>query len=58
MPARAKAAPPASARKALEKSPAKPAPKSVGKVDASKPALDVAKPGKWVFTFGDGKAEG
>src|SRR3982075_824416 len=58
MPTRAKAAPPASARKALEKSPAKSAPKSVGKVDASKPALDVAKPGKWVFTFGDGKAEG
>jgi pyruvate,orthophosphate dikinase len=57
MPARAKAAPPASARKAL-KSPAKPAPKPVGKVDASKLALDAAKSGKWVFTFGDGKAEG
>src|ERR1700716_3831889 len=52
--ARAKAAPPASARKALKKSPAKQAPKAV----ASKPASDVAKSGKWVFTFGDGKAEG
>src|SRR6202171_6501986 len=58
MPVRAKAARPASARKALEKSPAKPAPKPVGKVVASKPALDAAKSGKWVFTFGDGKAEG
>src|ERR1700682_1845850 len=58
MPVRAKAAPPASARKALKKSAAKPAPKPVGKVVASKPALDAAKSGKWVFTFGDGKAEG
>src|SRR6266852_4050981 len=56
--ARAKAAPPARARKALKKSPAKPAPKPASKVAASKPALDVAKSGKWVFTFGDGKAEG
>src|SRR3979490_1583006 len=54
MAARAKAAPPASARKALKKSPAKPAPKIV----AAKPATDVAKSGKWVFTFGDGRAEG
>src|SRR6476661_7183585 len=54
MPERAKAAPPASARKALKKSPAKP----VGKVVAGKPAADAAKSGKWVFTFGDGKAEG
>src|ERR1700709_822749 len=44
-----KAAPPATARKALAKSPAKAAPK---------PATDAAKSGKWVFTFGDGKAEG
>src|SRR5258707_15610055 len=62
MPARAKAAPPAHARQALKKSPAKPAPKPAGKVAAkvaaSKPALDLAKSGKWVFTFGDGKAEG
>src|SRR3982074_971611 len=54
MAARAKAAPPARARKALKKSPAKPAPKVV----ASKHAADAAKSGKWVFTFGDGKAEG
>jgi pyruvate, orthophosphate dikinase len=58
MPARAKPTPPARARKALKKSPAKPAPKSAGKAVASKPAADAAKSGKWVFTFGDGKAEG
>jgi pyruvate,orthophosphate dikinase len=57
-PARAKAAPPASARKALQKSPVKPAPKPPGKPVASKPAADAVKSGKWVFTFGDGKAEG
>src|ERR1700730_7369735 len=57
-PARAKAAPPARARKALKKSPAKPAPKAARKVAASKPARDVPKSGKWLFTFGDGKAEG
>ena len=57
MPARAKAVPVASARKAL-KSPAKPAPKPVSKMPASKPAAEAAKSGKWVFTFGDGKAEG
>src|ERR1700716_3654606 len=52
--ARAKAATPASVRKAFKKSPAKAAPKPV-----SKPvAPEVAKSGKWVFTFGDGKAEG
>ncbi|HEV7879884.1 pyruvate, phosphate dikinase, partial [Bradyrhizobium sp.] len=43
-------APRASARKALPKSPAKIAPKPA--------ATDSAKSGKWVFTFGDGKAEG
>ena len=58
MPARAKPAPPARARKALKKSPAKPAPKSAGKAVANKPVADAAKSGKWVFTFGDGKAEG
>src|ERR1700704_2029084 len=42
-------APLASARKALPKSPAKAAPK---------PAADTAKSGKWVYRFGDGKAEG
>jgi pyruvate,orthophosphate dikinase len=55
MPARAKTAPPASARKPLPKSTAKPAPAS--KAVAGKPAAG-AKPGKWVFTFGDGRAEG
>ncbi len=57
-PGRAKPAPAASARKALKKSPAKPAPKLVKKVAASKPAPAPVKSGKWVFTFGDGKAEG
>jgi len=62
-PVRAKAAPPATARKALKKSAAKPPLKPVGKAPASKastskPAADVAKSGKWVFTFGDGNAEG
>ena len=52
----AKAAPPV--RKALKKAPAKPAPKSAAKTVATKPAPDTAKSGKWVFTFGDGKAEG
>src|SRR3954453_7093801 len=42
-------APVASARKPLAKGPAKAAPK---------PAADTAKSGKWVYTFGDGKAEG
>ena len=58
MPVRAKPAPSASARKALKKSPAKPAPKPASKVVAAKAAPDSAKSGKWVFTFGDGKAEG
>ena len=58
VPARAKPAPTASARKALKKSPAKAAPKPVGKVAAARPAVAAAKSGKWVFTFGDGKAEG
>lgn len=55
---RAKAAPPASIRKALKKSPAKQVAKAAEKPVASKPAADVTKAGKWVFTFGDGKAEG
>lgn len=58
MAARAKAAPPATTRKALKKSPAKAAPKLASKAVAAKPATDVAKSGKWVFTFGDGRAEG
>src|ERR1700733_1708466 len=57
-PARAKAAPPANARKALKKSAVKSPAKPVAKIVASKPATDAAKSGKWVFTFGDGKAEG
>ncbi|WP_298260284.1 pyruvate, phosphate dikinase [Bradyrhizobium sp.] len=51
---RAKPAPSAAARKALKKSPAKPAKKPV----AAKSATETVKSGKWVFTFGDGKAEG
>ncbi|HTE98902.1 MAG TPA: PEP/pyruvate-binding domain-containing protein, partial [Bradyrhizobium sp.] len=59
VPARAKAALPASASKALKKGPAKPAPKPASKIAVSKPATDAAKASsKWVFTFGDGKAEG
>jgi pyruvate,orthophosphate dikinase len=58
MPARAKAAPPANARKALQKSAVKPAPKPVSKIVASKGVAEAAKSGKWVFTFGEGKAEG
>src|ERR1700680_4253420 len=58
MPARAKAPPPASARKALKNSAAKAAPKPASKIVAAKPAADAVKSGKWVFTFGDGKAEG
>src|SRR2546425_937316 len=52
-----KAAP--AARKALKKSPAKPAAKPPAKAVA-KPAAKPAgvKPDQWVFTFGDGKAEG
>src|SRR6202023_1379263 len=57
-PVRAKATPPASARTGLKKSPAKPAPKPASKIVASKPAAEAVKSGKWVFTFGDGKAEG
>ena len=69
-----KAAPPAVARKALKKSPAKPAPKTAVKTapkpaaktapkaavkaPVAKPAASPIKPGKWVYTFGDGKAEG
>src|SRR5262249_20241600 len=42
------------ARKALKKGAAKPVTKQAPRPRAS----DAAKPGKWVFTFGDGKAEG
>ena len=69
-PTRAKAAA-SSARKVLGKGAAKPAaaapPKVVPKPAAKKPVASkvagtqlaaAAKPGKWVYTFGDGKAEG
>jgi len=72
--ARAKAAPGASARQALKKSPVKPVAKApVAKAPAAKapvakavkkpapvksPATEAVKANKWVFTFGDGKAEG
>jgi pyruvate,orthophosphate dikinase len=68
-----KAAPPA-ARKALTKAPAKPvakaakktakktadktADKTAAKAVVTKPAVETVKSGKWVYTFGDGKAEG
>src|SRR6476469_7865695 len=69
-----KVAPQAADRKALKKSAAKPAPKTPVKTAAkpaaktapkapvktpvAKPAASPIKPGKWVYTFGDGKAEG
>ncbi len=55
---RAKAAPVVSARKALTKSPAKPAAKPVAKQAPKPAAAEPVKAGKWVYTFGDGKAEG
>ena len=61
--AKAKTAPPPSARKALKKAAAKPAAKpavkaAVKKAAVKKPAPETLKSGKWVYTFGDGKAEG
>ncbi|WKA30271.1 pyruvate, phosphate dikinase [Bradyrhizobium roseum] len=52
-----------SARKALKKAPAKPTPKPAPKAVAKKapvrkPEVETVKAGKWVYTFGDGKAEG
>ncbi|MBR1267645.1 pyruvate, phosphate dikinase [Bradyrhizobium sp. AUGA SZCCT0222] len=44
------------ADKAAAKAPNKPASKTAKKV--SKPAVEAVKSGKWVYTFGDGKAEG
>jgi pyruvate,orthophosphate dikinase len=49
----AKPAPLGTARQALGKSPAKPVAKA-----SRQAAAEAAKPGRWVFTFGDGKAEG
>src|SRR3981081_4742519 len=66
VPGRAKGAP-SNARKAVGQRPAKPAAKAAPKPAAKKPVASkvastpvahVAKSGKWVFTFGDGKAEG
>lgn len=67
----AKVAPPPSARKALKKVPAKTASKAakpavkaaVKKAAVKKPSVkkvgaEAVKSGKWVYTFGDGKAEG
>src|SRR6516164_9426509 len=51
---RAKPAPVSIARKALKKSTAKPVAKAPGRSATA----EAAKPGKWVYTFGDGKAEG
>jgi pyruvate, orthophosphate dikinase len=55
-----KAAAAPSARKALKKAPAKPVAKakSAKKPAVGKPAIEAVKSGKWVYTFGDGKAEG
>jgi pyruvate, orthophosphate dikinase len=47
------AKPAATARKPLKKAPAKPVAKA-----AARPAAEAVKAGKWVYTFGDGKAEG
>ena len=52
MPARK--APPAAARKALKKAPAKVAAKPAAKAASRR----LRRPAKWVYTFGDGKAEG
>src|SRR6201991_5167466 len=57
-PVRSKATPPAAARKALKKSPAKGAPKPPAEAGTVKSAAASVPSGKWVFTFGDGKAEG
>src|SRR4051812_9736117 len=47
------------ARKALKKAAAKPVAKAAAKKAAvRKPAVEAVKSGKWVYTFGDGKAEG
>ncbi|HTO65162.1 MAG TPA: pyruvate, phosphate dikinase [Bradyrhizobium sp.] len=60
---RAKAAPPASARQALKKAPAKGAAKAAAKpakkaAPAKAVVAEAVKANKWVYTFGDGKAEG
>ena len=59
-PSARKAAAAPAARKALTKAPAKPVAKAkpAKKAVVSKPATEAVKSGKWVYTFGDGKAEG
>src|SRR5438093_1874230 len=59
-PSARKAAAAPAARKALNKAPAKPVAKAkpAKKAVVSKPAVEAVKSGKWVYTFGDGKAEG
>jgi pyruvate, orthophosphate dikinase len=59
-PSARKAAAAPAARKALNKAPAKPVAKAkpAKKAVVSKPATEAVKSGKWVYTFGDGKAEG
>jgi pyruvate, orthophosphate dikinase len=54
----AKPAPGALARKTLKKSAAKPIAKAVAKAATRPAAVEAPKAGKWVYTFGDGKAEG
>ncbi|MBN8989597.1 MAG: pyruvate, phosphate dikinase [Rhizobiales bacterium] len=44
--------------KAVTRSPGKPASKTAQKAVVSKPVVETVKSGKWVYTFGDGKAEG
>ena len=62
MPARAKAAPPVRGPQGAEEEPGQAGAESREKAcyrqAVGKPAADAAKSGKWVFTFGDGKAEG
>lgn len=54
--------PPKAVAKVAGKAPLKPAVKppsrSAAKMPAAKPATSAVKAGKWVYTFGDGKAEG
>ncbi|WP_275187964.1 pyruvate, phosphate dikinase [Bradyrhizobium sp. CSA112] len=59
-PSARKAAASPSARKALKKAPAKPVAKAkpAKKPAVGKPVAEALKSGKWVYTFGDGKAEG
>ena len=63
-PSARKAAAAPAARKALKKAPAeavakaKPVDKPAKKAAVGTPAVEAVKSGKWVYTFGDGKAEG